>query len=271
MPPEALRLRNLSLGMKLGLTGLLLTLLIGLAASAMHLVWHYENRDERPGFTKDDLVSAYHGLNAVAPLLSAVERGHPPELPDGERQVLLDWLRGSRIVEDYDNIDLGDAAPSEIIAQNCLSCHSRNATGGDPLARSLPLDRWDDIKKVAYSREIAPAPIKITAVSTHTHALSLGSLTLVLVAMAWLTSWPRRLVGGLVAIVGLALWLDISAWWLARPYDNWLASFTGPGWVSVIVAAGAVYNVGTVLLTLLVLVDVWRPARAAKEASTRGG
>lgn len=271
MPPEALRLRNLPLGMKLGLSGLLLTLLIGLAASAMHLVWHYENRDERPGLTKDDLVSAYHGLNAVAPLLSAVERGHPPELPADQRQVLLDWLRGDRIVEDYDSIDLGDAAPSEIIAQNCLSCHSRNAAAGDPLARDLPLDRWDDIKKIAYSREIAPAPIKITAVSTHTHALSLGSLTLVVVALAWLTSLPRRLIGVLVALVGVALFLDISAWWLARPYDNWLGAVTGPGWVGVIVVAGAVYNTGTVLLTLLTLADLWRPARPPGKPPTPQG
>ena len=46
------------LGIRLGLTGLILVLLGGLYASALHMAHHYENRDERPGLTLDDLEGA---------------------------------------------------------------------------------------------------------------------------------------------------------------------------------------------------------------------
>src|SRR5690606_26114642 len=131
--------------------------------------------DQQPGLSRDDLASAYHGLNAPASLLTALERNHPQDLDPQARDILISWLKSPRINEDYDNIDLGENAPAELIAANCLSCHSRTAT--DPIARGIPLDYWDDIQRLAFSRDIPPVPLKITAVSTHTHALSLSAMS----------------------------------------------------------------------------------------------
>lgn len=249
---QSFRLRLLPLDVKLGISALLVTMLMGMAASMLHIRWHYERRDEQPGLTRDDLASAYHGLNSPSPLLASLERGHPETLSPEARAVLTSWLRSGRINEDYDNIDLDDHAPAEIIAANCLSCHSRRAESAELRARAVPLDYWDDVKRIAFSREIEPVPLKITAVSTHTHALSLGSMSLVLAGLALLTSLPRRLTGTLVMLTGLALVVDIASWWAAR---------SSPIFVDVIIGAGSLYAGGTVLLILLILLDLWLPKK----------
>jgi mono/diheme cytochrome c family protein len=257
------RLRELNTASRLGLTGLLLVVIGGIAASLAHLYMHLENRDERPGLSMMDIRGAYHGVRAESPLLEAIEAGHPAGLegiddadiiPEADRQILLDWLNSDRITEDYDNLDLGDYAPAEIIAVNCLQCHSRNAARDDDLGGELKLDFWDDVKGVAFSREINPTAIEILTISTHTHALSLATLSLVTALLLWWTSWPRWLAGLGIVVIGASLLIDIGSWWLARLYEPFV-------WA--IVLGGAVYNGSTVLASLVVMVDLWLPRRAA--------
>jgi hypothetical protein len=246
------RLRDLPAGARLGLTGLLVTLLMGMAASAMHIVWHYEKRDEKPGFTKDDVLSAYHGLKAPATLLAALSAGHPDNLKPDQRKVLTDWLSGTRVAEDYDSLDLGDMAPAEIIASSCISCHARKST--DQIASRLPLETWEDIKKVAFPTNIEPVPIKITAVSTHTHALALASMSLVLSLLAFMSRLPRAFVSFITLVAGIGLTVDIASWWLAR---------LDPFFINTIIAGGGLYNLSTTLLAILLIIDLWFPKRSA--------
>ena len=124
---ELPRLRSCSLGVRLGVAALAIVLLAGLGASAAHLRLHYQNRDEQPGFTMSDLEGAYHGVSSRAPLLTALEGGHPDDLGADEREALLRWLRSDSLSADYDNLDLGEEAPAEIIAFACLECHSRSS------------------------------------------------------------------------------------------------------------------------------------------------
>lgn len=246
-------LRDLPLGGRLALALLLLVNLGGFVASGLHMQGHYENRDERPGMSLDDIQGAYHGVRSRAPLLEAIEVEHPGELEGGkplaekQRRTLLDWLAGSRLSEDYDNLDLGQNAPAEILAASCVSCHSRNAT--DAAAKKLPLDYWDDVKKLAISREIAPTDLKILIASTHTHAIALATTTIVLALLMFLTGWPGALRGGLPLLAALGLSVDLAAWWLARD---------SAGFVYAIVAGGFVYVGAILLMTLAVLAELWR-------------
>ncbi len=77
---ETPRLRSLPAGARLGLLCLCVVVLIGLGASATHLYWHYEKRDERAGLTYDDIAGAYHGMSSVAPLRSARATGAPRQM-----------------------------------------------------------------------------------------------------------------------------------------------------------------------------------------------
>lgn len=253
-PPDlgrpAFRLRDLGAGARLGLSFLVLTLLGGLGASLQHLVWHHQNRDERPGLSMEDIQGAYHGVRVRSPLIVALERNHPSDLPAAEREALLKWLQGTRISEDYDNLDLGASAPGEILAARCATCHSRQSA--DAAAKRVPLEFFDDVKAVAFSRDVRPTDVKILAASTHTHAISLGVLSIVVALLLCGTRWPRGLVGAAVALMGLALFADLGAWWLARDTA---------GLVYVIAGAGAAYSGLTALALVAVLIDLWLPGR----------
>ncbi len=259
MSDASWKLRALSPAVRVGLTCLVLTALGGLAASAHHIVAHHQGRDERPGLSLDDIRGAYHGVRTTASLVISLQRDHPADVTEDadllltarERDVLSRWLASDRISEDYDSLDLGDAAPAEIMAARCLACHSRSSTLGDGVGQRIPLDYWDDVKKVAFSREINPVDVEILATSMHTHALSLATLSLVAGGLVLATAWPRRLVHGLIALMGIALAADLGGWWLARP---WAAG------VWIIVVGGSVFGAAVVLALLLVLVDLWRPA-----------
>lgn len=251
MDATDLRLRSLPAGARLGVTALLLVLLGGLLASGLHMQAHHENRDERAGLSMDDLRGAYHGLRNTAPLITALEDGHPDDLPEASRELLLGWLRGERISEDYDSLELGDAAPAEVLDGACLSCHARQSE--DPIGQELPLEYWDDVAKVAFSREVAATGKEVLLASTHTHALALGSLGLVVALLALLTRWPRGVIGWLVGAAGVGLLADLACWWLAR---------SSLALVPVLVAAGALFALSTTALILLAIADLWLPRRA---------
>lgn len=245
-------LRELALGARIGVSALVLVFGIGLAASGAHLVEHHQNRDEQPGVSLTDLEGAYHGVQAEAPLLTALERGHPSELAAGERDVLLAWLRSNRISEDYDSLELGDAAPAELLAQRCMTCHSRAAVQGEHRDAEVALEYWEDVSRIAFSKRIEPVPVKILAASTHAHALSLAAMSLAIGALLYVTRFPSWLRSGLCGLAGAALLADLSAWWLAR---------SSPVWTRAIVAAGAAYALATALSLALVFAELWLPRR----------
>lgn len=252
---DSLRLRSLPLLGRLGLTCVLIVLLGGMITAGLHISNHHQNRDERAGLSMDDLIGAYHGIRTRAPLLTALERGHPEDLPEQQSAVLLNWLNSERISEDYDNLDLGMAAPAEIIAQQCLQCHARQATEGDGIGETMPLEYWDDVAGLAFSRNIDPTSVEILTVSTHTHALGIGAVVAVASLLIFLTSWPKRVCGLLVCAAGLGLLLDVGGQWLARLH---------PVFVYGIVAGGILFGIATVILLLAVIFDLWLPARPQK-------
>jgi hypothetical protein len=234
----------------------MLALLLGMAAAAAQIYFHYHNRDESADLTTDDLKAAYHGLNAPAPLVRALERGHPPQLDTPSRDLLLKWLRSGRIVEDFDSIDLGPASPADLIATNCLACHS--AAAAPAKGAAVRLDSPEAIRRLAFSKVVNRTPADKVAVSTHTHALSLATLSLALAALLWLTRYPRTFVSWIVGLTGLALFADLAAWWLSRSAENL---------VYLIIGAGAAYNGATVLTIVLILIDLWLPRRSAPASS----
>lgn len=253
MEPRALpKLRDLPFGARVALTALLLVLAGGFVASGLHLEEHHQNRDGAPGVSRTDLEGAYHGVTAKAPLLAVLEGVHPGATTDAEKKLLLAWLAGPRVSEDYDNPDLGDAAPSEILARRCLECHARAAVKGAHADAKVPLEYWEDVKAVAFSTRIEPTPVKLLLASTHAHALALGTLSIVLGLLLIATRFPARLTGALFGLAGVALLLDLGGWWLARE---------SAAWVAVILVAGAAYALATGLSIVLVVLDLWLPRR----------
>lgn len=259
------RLRDLHPLARVGIASLVLVVLVGIAASAAHLRDHYQNRDGDPRLTFTDLVGAYHGIKAPSPLIRALESGHPGTLPQDRRDQLLDWLLGKkdpagrrppggnpRLAEDYDSLDLGDKAPAEILRAACLSCHA--AASPDPIAKRVPLDYWDNVRAIAFPKDIAPTPRDKLVTSIHAHALALASLSLLLAALLLMTSLPRALASALVAVMGVALLADFACQWFSRDHAPLVWG---------VMIAGTAYHAAAVLACLVVLVELARPARRA--------
>lgn len=243
------RLRELGFPARLGLLGLLATLAGAIVMAALQVQQHYAPRDQEPGLSMLDLKGAYHGVKAPSPLLEALKtRNHPAELPKNQRDALIKWLEGNRVQTDYDNIDLGDFTPSEIIAGSCLSCHGRSSK--DQAAKATPLDDWSKVKNVAFSKTIEPTPADKVIVSAHAHMPAMATTTLILALMLFMTTYPRRLAECLAGAMGVFLMLDFAGWWLAR---EWM-----PG-TYLIVIAGGIYNAAAGLAILLLAIELLRP------------
>ena len=97
----------------------------------------------------------------------------------------------------------------------------------------------------------------ILLASTHTHAISLAMVTIVIAGLMLLTSWPVALKSILPLVAAAGLFFDLAAWWLARD-----AAFL----VYVIVLGGVAYAGSMVLMMLAVLTDLWRPGRGLPSA-----
>jgi len=253
---NSITLRSLPLFFRMGICTLILTLLGGYIVSGIHLRWHYDNRDEVPGLTMNDIVGAYHGVQTPSPLIAALESGHPETIEELERTALLDWLTGDRVSLDFDNLDLGDLAPSEIFAMSCLDCHTRSASGPDANP-DVPLEYWDDIRKLADSKDIQPSPTAIVATSQHVHAPMMAIVMLVLGMLAAFTRFSLRFTGIILFLAGAGLLIDMAGWWIARE----IASFA-----YAIVIGGGLYAIGTTIFGCLIMLDCVLPAPKTKSS-----
>lgn len=255
--PNWPRLCDLPALARLGIACLMFVVLGGLGVSAWHLHDHYQNRDETPGLSMNDLKGAYHGVSAPSPLREALTRGHPETLAPADREALLKWLSSDKLSENYDNLDLGDKAPSEIMSRSCLECHSRKQADKSPIAKSIPLDYWDDIKPIAFSKDIQPGSLKVLVASAHAHSLSLATLALVLAVLLFFTRLPQGVSGVIAACMGAGLLIDIVCWFIARHTA---------GATYLVVIAGAVFNGACGLAALIVLTDAMRGPRRPSAA-----
>lgn len=260
MKTRLFQLRDLGLLARLGIAGLVVTMIGGTIASGVYLSMHHGGRDQREGLTLDDVKAHYHGIISPSPLLESLKSGHPESLENADRQSLIEWLEGDTATRSliYDDLDLGADAPAEVIAINCLDCHSRSASGqvdGLDTAPQIPLEYWDDVYALAISKDIRPVDAEILAASTHTHALGMASMGIAIALLALLTSWPRLLVSLVLCGTGVGLASDIGGWWLTR-FDGAFAP--------VVVVGGLLFNGGICLLSALILIDLCMPRPKAE-------
>ncbi len=262
MSPAQLQVRSLPLAARLSLSCLLVVVLGGYLVSGLHMSAHHQNRDGREGLSMTDIEGAYHGVNSEAPLTLALNAGHPGELAGQKApeewvtQALLAWLQGDpdRIIPNWDNLDLGDEVPADLLDASCVGCHSRTAE--ESLRAEPPLEYLDDIRAVAFSREISPSDIKLLIASTHAHSLGLATITMLLSALIFATRYGARLKGGLSLCACAGLLIDLIAWWLARESS---------AFVPIIIVGGIAHAGGMVLIALCVFWDLWRPNKQAPQ------
>jgi hypothetical protein len=264
-----LALSRLPILAKIGLSSVLLVMVIGYVASLAHLKSHVGRKDDDPELTWTDIVGTYAGVERPSSLLVALDDPRHREkwatgLTPPEEKVLRDWLaRGATVsgggrdpVESgYDAHAPGmpeDALlPADILETRCVRCHATEATEGDGVGARIPLRRWPEVRKFAYAKTLNPISKEILTISTHTHALSLGIMAMAYVLLLAATRWPRGLTGFLGFALGFGLLLDFVGMWWAR---SWTPA------AALVPVGGALFGFGFGLATLLLLLDLWRPA-----------
>ncbi len=96
--------------------------------------------------------------------------------------------------------------------------------------------------------KLAPQGIKKLVLITHAHVLSIPVFTLIVGALFLMTgcsaTW-KLIVGPLPMLATL---LDISSWWLARPFEPF---------IYVIAASGAIFGTAYALQILCILGSMW--------------
>lgn len=253
---EAFRLRRLPFLGRVSLSLLVLVTAGGYLASGLFLVEHHQGRDDREGLSYTDVEGVYHGTTRPALLVDLIESSHPAGISGADpldatdREVLLEWLSGDAVAENWSNIDFGDGygSPEEIVATACASCHGP----GVPLeSRAAPeLSTWDDYAELAFEREIFPTDESLLLASTHAHALALATITFVVVLLGYATRVWRPIVSLLALAAAGGLAVDLASWWLARADAAWVAG---------VVLGGAAHAGGMGLLLIVVFVDLWWP------------
>jgi len=251
-------LRSLPIEGRLALTCLMLVTLGGYLASGFHMKEQHQNRDGRPGLTMSDIQGVYHGVTTPARMGELLEAGHPREVEGAEPldepdvQALRDWLAGEKIAENWSNIDFGDGSgsPEEIAGATCGKCHGPQVPAEE---RATPLlSTWDHYSELCFDNTVAPTDEAILLMSTHTHALALGTITLLICALMYGTRFPSKMKGILALLASAGLLVDLAAWWLARD---------SAGFVPLIMAGGMAHAGGMVMMMLAVIADLWAPAR----------
>jgi mono/diheme cytochrome c family protein len=254
--PGSLCLNGLPILAKLGLSASLAVLGLGLWAAVQHIEDHHAKNDgDKSSLSLTDIEGAYHGISVPSPL-RAVLQGRAAEhpslsaVPADALTALNAWLAGERILETYDDIDLGDRAPAELIATHCGACHAGDAV--DPAVGQISLAYWEDLAPLISDKEIRPTPYEILITSLHTHAPAMALMALVVGILALLSRFPRFLASLPLALSGLGLLIDVSGWLIAR----WT-----PGYAPVLMAGGATFFLGQTLGSLLIFAEMWLPRR----------
>lgn len=251
-----LELSRLPLLAKLGLSATLAVLGLGLWASVEHIEDHHAKNDgDRSSVSVADIEGAYHGLSVPSPL-RAVLGGRAPEhpslaaVPADALAALNAWLNGERLLETYDDIDLGERAPAELIATHCGACHAGDAV--DPTQGRISLAYWEDLAPLLSDKELRPTPYEILITSLHTHAPAMALMALAVGLLALCSRFPRLLAALPMGLGGLGLLIDLSGWLIAR--------YTA-GYAPILMAGGATFFAAQALGILLILAELWLPRR----------
>jgi hypothetical protein len=256
-----LRLGQLGLGVRFGLSLFLLMIGAGYFMGLRFLVHHVAQKDDDPELSWIDLEATYHGVDKPAPLLSVMEdpahRGYLAS--EKEYETWVRWLRAEPpkggatkdpIYAGFDPEDVPDdqPIPAEIVQDRCGRCHAVGAKEGGEISKRVPLGDWASVSKHAYAKKLDPISPEILTVSSHTHFLSIPTFALLVFGLLLLTGWPRFVRHGLLALGLLGLACDFAGMWLARldPVYLWL-----------VVGGGATFGCCLGLAMLAMALEMW--------------
>ena len=231
-----MQLNNLNTAAKLGLSGFLLTIIIGVLSAATLIGLLYSSYDAGFRMAEIDKVKAKY---SSALLVGAMRTSmYPYVTVDEDIDTIANWVD-----DGSPNNAFFSAEVMPIIEADCQNCHSKTSTmtGAIP---SLPLSNYADIQPYTakgYSWTHM-------AQSAHIHLLGIALIIILVCLPMAMTAYRSGLKTSLISIAWLALWLDIASWWLAKLSDVF----------AYVIAVSGTFMLGAIVAMCgLCLLDLW--------------
>lgn len=282
MNGDLFRLDRLSLAGKVLLTLFLLLVGPGYLAGVANIYFQHRGADlDKSELTLDDLKRTFHGLEkevsseveikVESQMLDQVqeggemrtflEMGGPPAV-----RALVPWLEAGAKEADFATpamVQAGDPSAQQAITNQCVECHHRDGGDMEDLPYAPDADSLAEYALVAVAAkpegeipdgtvvetiQLAPTAADHLAHITHAHVLTIPVFTLIVGALFLMTGWGPTVKLMLAPLPMLAVLLDISSWWLARPLEPF---------IYVIAASGALFGASYALQILGVLASMW--------------
>jgi len=181
----------------------------------------------------EGISAKYHGSLRGTRLETALVGSMADRISPGEREQLLQWIRGGAKREGYPQV-----AP--ILAKNCGTCHSAQS-GLSSLAS------FEDVEKLTKT-DTGSSLLQLARVS-HIHLFGISIIFLMTGAIFSLSETPVSFRVAVVLMPYLAILMDIGSWWATKYFD--------PVFAYIVLIGGALMGLSMACQILIPLWEMW--------------
>ncbi|MCU0241236.1 MAG: hypothetical protein MUF51_02295 [Vicinamibacteria bacterium] len=258
-------LTTLDLAIKLLLSTVLTSLMAGFIVSEAYVARTLHLEDGQPGLSLADIIYKFHGDRTMSPLkrqsLGSMKRyfsasEDPRRLADEEQadlDTLVAWSERGAPERDYWDPELKRKKPGAIYRilerHACLDCHAPTSTTIGNKKES-PLNTFAAIRR--FTAPDQGMDVGRLLLLSHIH---LPAITLLFLFTGLLCAHSRRSqrTRSALAMSGpLAVIITITGFWVTKLW--------GPAGAWIVLSGGVAMPLIFALSTILILVDLWRPA-----------
>lgn len=226
----------LPLGMRVMFTGTLIVLGTGYLFAMIHIFSSHAGRDGNPNLSVQDLIIAYSGSKTDTHIESALRGPMKGMLPDGERNMVIAWVRDGAKESTY-----ASSGTEAIIEKRCLMCHN----GANP-----HIPNFSKFEGVSHVAEADTGMDIFTLVRvSHIHLFGITFIFFI-VSSIFCHSYIRPIWIKCIVMMTpfVAILLDIGSWYLTKLY----APFA---WVVMI--SGALMGVSFAIQWVISMYQMW--------------
>lgn len=236
---------HLPLVQKVLYSGALCVLGLGYLFAMIYVFASHHGRDGKDMLTVDDIVIAYSGTKTGTVLESALRGPMSNMLPAAENLKISSWV-GSGITEDSYESEM-----KAIFDKRCVTCHNK---------RNPHIPQLEDFEGIQQVAEEDHGVDMFTLVRvSHIHLFGLTFIFFIVGSIFCHAYLKREWVKiTLIAIPFVAIFLDISAWYITKIYEPF-------AWVVII--SGAAMGSCFALMFFISMYQMWLyrlPADAAQ-------
>lgn len=216
-----MRINQLNCHAKLGLSGFLITVILGALSAATLIGLAYSKYDSGFRIPEMDKVKAKYSESMLISSMKGSMNKYVSE--DGDIDIVAQWIADGAKNDAYFEDEV-----MYIIGSDCVKCHSKTSQMTDAIT-SMPFDTYEDLIKYTQKGYTWEHMAK----TAHIHLFGIAVfLVIVSLTMAF-SSYRSAIKTVLISAAWIALWLDISAWWLAKFSDQFAYLIAGAGTIEI--------------------------------------